>query len=748
MDPPPAKVAAEPLASVTRDKLPSKEEEHFLLQVPDDGSERKRSSESSSCMSRQVITLVQHVLAPTAATGVLCRCLELHAPFATFAALLQLLPAAYILRQGVVLEWQHRTQRPDAQQALERLPTNAYLQQLHMWYFLAFFACCVSATAVLLLMAGREQAPPQMPCSAQLSQLFVLMLAWAAAMLTWAYKRAYDNPKSLRALLRLLFSGCGKDELMISYCWGEAQALAGAPRALAQILPPHATWIDVRRLQPGDVRDVCEATAVAARDARLRFVFLSAAYMRSAACQVELREILRAPREEVLFIPLETGFRFEDYPESFGGGALDLELLTTDAIEPTKLSAAWLLQQLVRTGVMRTFLRRHTPAIYERWRETAEAVLGRVDLWSVLVRRVPSFSLSVLGIVGFAAHLQLCAGSTDLRLASALLLNATATVLTAVTLVHASPLSLYAVNASSQLHGDVVWLLLLLVHLELVPNKVCAPRGACSTHVLVPLHAPGVDTRACTRNTGAPARIGERAVHAPRRALAAQSLRRAGAGWLGRGGPAPDRARPRPARGLRRGRPRSGAAQRQQCGAAVHAPRVCGALRQWRGRDARLGAGGAHLDRGCAHGGRAVHAPAPRPPQLPRHGHRGGLGHARRRGRRFFRSRLLAADARRRRDGGGRLPGGSVGRRLRRVGLHGQSARAAAVRAARSGRRAAMDFQPDALAARGGSARPPLRRGARVRPRRIARGALLHAAPPWLSDGVGDVSMAGMSVMI
>lgn len=352
-----------------------------------------------------------HVFGPTACVGVLCLALDLRAPFATLALLLTFLPAACMLRKCMLIENQasdgaNRGSR-DMQTALARLPTNAYLKQLYLSIVMQFMACSASTFAVLLLLVGRERH--ESSCSRPLSQLFVIMLAWSASNLTFACKRAYDNPKSLRELLRLLFTGCSKNEIMISYCWGEGHGLAGAPRELGSILPAHAAWIDVRRLMPGD--NTREATACAARDAKLRFVFLSSAYMRSPACQIELAEILAAPRDEALFIPLEQGFRVADY-EAFKGVALQ-ELLVTEPISPATVDAAWLVTQLVRTGLMRAFLRRHTPAINERWKETAEAVLGRVDLWAVFVRRCSSVTLTVLGTVAFALTMQVCAKTTS-----------------------------------------------------------------------------------------------------------------------------------------------------------------------------------------------------------------------------------------------------------------------------------------------------------------------------------------------
>ena len=71
----------------------------------------------------------------------------------------------------------------------------------------------------------------------------------------------------------------------------------------------------------------------------------------------------------------------------------------TEPLPSRSLSAAWLLEQLAVSGLMRSQLALHTPAINEGWKETAEAVLGRTEVRSVIMRRVPSYLVGVIGAV-------------------------------------------------------------------------------------------------------------------------------------------------------------------------------------------------------------------------------------------------------------------------------------------------------------------------------------------------------------
>jgi hypothetical protein len=214
---------------------------------------------------------------------------------------------------------------------------------------------------------------------------------------------------------------------MISYAWW-SKATNGpiwqTPRKVARLLPKgypppsplllpeSCVWIDIRKLIPGS--NTKQETAFAVKHASFRLVFASGAYFQSPNCLLEWNEIIQQDPAAFVVIPVERDFDYERRDTVLPTGISWKSLVRFPCVSMHDVSARWLLGQLLdqelsdlsseyptgvgkevrrKTNVLKSLMSKHTPAINENWRHTAEAPhCGRHMAYGIM-KKLPSVVL-------------------------------------------------------------------------------------------------------------------------------------------------------------------------------------------------------------------------------------------------------------------------------------------------------------------------------------------------------------------
>lgn len=186
-------------------------------------------------------------------------------------------------------------------------------------------------------------------------------------------------PKSPARLMADFFAGWPTGTFMVSYCWAADVEL---PRRVAiHMLPevppaiPNKCWLDVENLLPGSASVPEMVKAV--RHARFRFVFLSAAYLKSANCLEELNALRHEPGRSLFLVyqhcradGTSLAPPAKVVEELVREGHL-VHLLPSELHDFTRWGAADLLYQLNQKGVLHMMFREVSPRINAQWLATA-----------------------------------------------------------------------------------------------------------------------------------------------------------------------------------------------------------------------------------------------------------------------------------------------------------------------------------------------------------------------------------------
>lgn len=362
--------------------------------------------------------------------------------------------------------------------ALSRLPRQSRIVRTYR-VLTAIVLCtavliCQAFGVLVSILVVPEASDEQQKAAAW---LFTISFIFLPAVLAWGDKKVSQHVKSRTVVLRNLLAGLDPDAIMISYVWytrgfanGPRRPLHTLPRQLGRLLPEAQTWIDVRRLIPGD--ETGTQTALAARDALFVFAFVSDSYFESPACLIEWAELRKKPLRSFVAIVVGT-FTPARWRHLLPEGRRWEDLNVWTPPNETQIDAEWLLFKLIRAGILSDLLTHGSPAINENWRHTADALSGVRSIHGI-VRKTPSASVAVIAAWLWTSSLDMsrAIGSLDgfqAHAVSIVVLSTTALSLVAVGLVQQLMLGSYSlVTADWWDDSDALWLLVCLTKLQIV----------------------------------------------------------------------------------------------------------------------------------------------------------------------------------------------------------------------------------------------------------------------------------------
>ena len=206
-----------------------------------------------------------------------------------------------------------------------------------------------------------------------------------------------------KSVLSNLLWAFPSSSVMISYRWapeGDSELPRNTARLINGNLTTHnRAWLDVEELIPGTPTN--EAVVAAVREACFRIVFLSAQYLDSANCRVELKTIQEDTTPgRTLFLTYSTHTNEQQEPLCPPSAKVEELRGQGHRIVPIESSMTFgggeLLRALIDSGAMRVLLSERSPRINAQWLATACALCLEPSWGSSLLAGIQRFPHALL----------------------------------------------------------------------------------------------------------------------------------------------------------------------------------------------------------------------------------------------------------------------------------------------------------------------------------------------------------------